>query len=89
MKKYPDKKDGFLVIGDQYSLLVTDESKQVARGSSKNLMDLWVGDKFSLEMFRGELLEDYPVEQFTSGVCFLNLQVNVDKKDYKKKKKLN
>ena len=31
-KKCVEKKDGFLVIGDQYTLLVTDESKTVARG---------------------------------------------------------
>ena len=43
-------------------MLVSDESKLIMRGSSKNLMDLWVGDKFSIDMYRGELLEDYPVE---------------------------
>tara|TARA_B110000285_G_C14657437_1_gene394610 strand:- start:46 stop:306 length:261 start_codon:yes stop_codon:yes gene_type:complete len=31
-KKCVEKKDGFLVIGDSYSILVTDESKIVARG---------------------------------------------------------
>lgn len=39
----------------------------------------------------GELLDELPPAQYESGVCFLNLQSNVNKTDYKKernKKKL-
>lgn len=41
-----------------------------------------------LEFFKGELLEELDVNQFTSGTVFLNLQATVNKTE-KKVKKLN
>ena len=52
------------------------------------MQSLSEGDKFVIEFFQGDLLEELDVAQFTSGVCFLNLQAAVNKIE-KKKKKLN
>ena len=61
------------MIGTTYSILINDESKKLAQGSNKQLKDLDVGDKFSMELFQGELLEELQVKQYTSGNAFLNL----------------
>ena len=86
MRKQTVKNDGYLVIGSLYTILVTDESKQLAKGTNKLLRDLNVGDKFAMESYKGELLEDLPISQFTSGNCFLNLQANVNKREATQKK---
>ena len=38
-KKYPNKKDGFLAVGSIFAILVTDESKKLARSSSSKLKE--------------------------------------------------
>lgn len=87
-KRYAEKKDGFLVVGSEYSLLVDDESTKVGTASNPKIRDLDVGDKFVVLNFGGELLEELPVKDYTSGTCFLNLQATVNKTE-KKRKKLN
>ena len=62
-----EKKDGFLVIGSQYTILVDDESRKVAKGGSNKMKDLDVGDKFTLEFFSGSLEEELDVNEFKSG----------------------
>lgn len=73
MKRHPEMRDGFLVIGKLFSILVCDESRTMAKGGGQKMSELDVGDKFALEYYRGEILEECPLKDFTSGTCFLNL----------------
>lgn len=77
-----------MVIGSQYTILVDDESRKVAKGGSNKTKDLETGDRFTLEFFSGTLEEELDVQDFKSGTCFLNLQAAVNKTE-KKVKKLN
>ena len=87
-KKMTVKNDGFFVVGEQYSILVTDDSKQIGKAFNKTYLDLKIGDKFSIDLYQGEILEDLDIKMYTSGNAFLNLQANVNKLE-KTQKKLN
>ena len=72
-KKYAEKRDGFVAVGSQYSVLVDDESRFISKGGSNKLKDLEIGEKFAMTFFVGELLEEMDVHEYESGTCFLNL----------------
>ena len=72
-KRFHEKKDGFLVIGSFYSILVDDESRKLGKTGNPKFKDLETGDTFVIELFQGELLEKLEVHEYNSGTCFLNL----------------
>ena len=72
-KKYAEKRDGFVAVGSQYSVLVDDESRFISKGGSNKLKELEIGEKFAMTFFVGELLEEMDVHEYESGTCFLNL----------------
>lgn len=57
----------------------------MAKGTNRTFKDLKVGDKFSIEFFTGEIGEELSIKDFLSGSCYLNLQANVNKREFKQK----
>ena len=87
-KKYNEKHDGFLVVGDEYTILTDDESRKKARANSKKYKELEANGKTVIEFFNVDIYDELNIDEFTSGNCYLNLQANVNK-IAKKKTKLN
>ena len=73
LKTHKEQRDGFVAVGSQYSVLVDDESRFMARSGSNKLKELDIGDKFAMTFYNGELLEELDVHEYESGTCFLNL----------------
>ena len=86
-KRFKEQKDGFVITGSLFSILVSDEGKRLAKNPRKQ-KDIYVGDKYEFDLWSCELIEERKPEEYTSGTCFLNLQAAVNR-TVKTQKKLN
>ena len=86
-KRSAPKRDGYLVVGTLESILFDDDSTKIthARTTAKH-KEHQTDDRFVLNNYAGNLLDELPTTDYTSGMCFLNLMATVNKIDMKPKK---